>query len=224
MTVERSTKNFGWVFGLYLARRAVRVGYIAAFARILHERGFGGYYLLLQLVGVLIAVGLLGLGVTVTRRVSRREGDLAGFIGRASGLGLVSSATVALLFAAAALFIPFDADMRLATVLIGISIVPHAFVALLYSVCTAYERLRLYGVLENAAPLLEAAAGLALLLTGHGLVSLCALHTVVHTLSTYPRPTVAVVKGVALGAGNELAACCDFAVASLQATFGQPEI
>jgi cyclohexa-1,5-dienecarbonyl-CoA hydratase len=49
-------------------------------------------------------------------------------------------------------------------------------------------------------------------------------HTVAHMLSTYPRPTVAMVKGVALGAGNELAACCDFALASLQATFGQPEI
>jgi cyclohexa-1,5-dienecarbonyl-CoA hydratase len=49
-------------------------------------------------------------------------------------------------------------------------------------------------------------------------------HTVVRTLSTFPRPTVAVVRGVALGAGNELAASCDFVLASLQATFGQPEI
>jgi cyclohexa-1,5-dienecarbonyl-CoA hydratase len=49
-------------------------------------------------------------------------------------------------------------------------------------------------------------------------------HTVARTICFFPRPTVAVIRGVALGAGNELAACCDFAVASLQATFGQPEI
>jgi cyclohexa-1,5-dienecarbonyl-CoA hydratase len=49
-------------------------------------------------------------------------------------------------------------------------------------------------------------------------------HTVVRALCTFPRPTVAVVRGVALGAGNELAASCDFVLASLQATFGQPEI
>jgi cyclohexa-1,5-dienecarbonyl-CoA hydratase len=49
-------------------------------------------------------------------------------------------------------------------------------------------------------------------------------HTVVRTLSAFPRPTVAVVRGVALGAGNELAASCDFVLASVQATFGQPEI
>ncbi|MBZ5495185.1 MAG: enoyl-CoA hydratase/isomerase family protein [Acidobacteriia bacterium] len=49
-------------------------------------------------------------------------------------------------------------------------------------------------------------------------------HGIVRTLSTYPRPTIAIVRGVALGAGNELAACCDFVLASLQATFGQPEI
>jgi cyclohexa-1,5-dienecarbonyl-CoA hydratase len=49
-------------------------------------------------------------------------------------------------------------------------------------------------------------------------------HGVVRALSAFPRPTVAIVRGVALGAGNELAASCDFALASLQATFGQPEI
>ncbi len=49
-------------------------------------------------------------------------------------------------------------------------------------------------------------------------------HAVAHALGSFPRPTVAVVRGMALGAGNELAACCDFVFASDQATFGQPEI
>ena len=49
-------------------------------------------------------------------------------------------------------------------------------------------------------------------------------HLVARALSSFPRPTVAMVKGVALGAGNELAACCDFVLASFQAAFGQPEI
>ncbi len=49
-------------------------------------------------------------------------------------------------------------------------------------------------------------------------------HSVALALSSFPRPTVAMVKGVALGAGNELAACCDFVLASFQAAFGQPEI
>ncbi len=49
-------------------------------------------------------------------------------------------------------------------------------------------------------------------------------HAVVRLLGAYPRPTVAVVRGMAFGAGNELAANCDFVLASFQATFGQPEI
>jgi enoyl-CoA hydratase len=49
-------------------------------------------------------------------------------------------------------------------------------------------------------------------------------HALVRALGLFPRPVVAIVRGVALGAGNELAACCDFALASTQATFGQPEI
>ncbi len=49
-------------------------------------------------------------------------------------------------------------------------------------------------------------------------------HAVVRMLTEYPRPTVAVVRGMALGAGNELATSCDFVLASFEATFGQPEI
>ncbi len=49
-------------------------------------------------------------------------------------------------------------------------------------------------------------------------------HKLATTLCSYSVPTVAVVRGMALGAGNELAACCDFVLASEAASFGQPEI
>jgi cyclohexa-1,5-dienecarbonyl-CoA hydratase len=49
-------------------------------------------------------------------------------------------------------------------------------------------------------------------------------HRVARALNSFPRPTIAIVRGIAVGAGNELAACCDFTVASEGASFGQPEI
>ncbi len=49
-------------------------------------------------------------------------------------------------------------------------------------------------------------------------------HHVVRLLNAFPRPTVALVRGMAIGAGNELAACCDFAFASENSSFGQPEV
>lgn len=49
-------------------------------------------------------------------------------------------------------------------------------------------------------------------------------HSVARALTAFPRPTIAVVQGMALGAGNELAACCDFVFASEAASFGQPEV
>lgn len=39
-----------------------------------------------------------------------------------------------------------------------------------------------------------------------------------------PKPIIAAVNGFALGAGNELAMCCHFRIASTNAIFGQPEV
>jgi cyclohexa-1,5-dienecarbonyl-CoA hydratase len=49
-------------------------------------------------------------------------------------------------------------------------------------------------------------------------------HHVVRLLHSVPRPTLAIVRGMALGAGNELAACCDFVFATEKSSFGQPEV
>ncbi len=49
-------------------------------------------------------------------------------------------------------------------------------------------------------------------------------HRMFRLLNAVEPPTLAVVKGAALGAGCELATFCDMVVASEQATFGQPEI
>jgi methylglutaconyl-CoA hydratase len=43
-------------------------------------------------------------------------------------------------------------------------------------------------------------------------------------LYTYPKPTCAIVHGPALAGGCGLATCCDFVVATRDATFGYPEV
>jgi cyclohexa-1,5-dienecarbonyl-CoA hydratase len=49
----------------------------------------------------------------------------------------------------------------------------------------------------------------------------CALFT---RLRTLPVPTIALVRGAALGGGTELAVACDLVLAATSARFGQPEI
>src|ERR1041384_6038311 len=44
-----------------------------------------------------------------------------------------------------------------------------------------------------------------------------------HALEALPMPSVAVVHGAALGSGVEIAAACDFIVATPDAAFGTPE-
>ncbi len=43
-------------------------------------------------------------------------------------------------------------------------------------------------------------------------------------LYTFPKPTIALVHGPALAGGCGLASCCDFVVATRDATFGYPEV
>jgi len=49
-------------------------------------------------------------------------------------------------------------------------------------------------------------------------------HGMLNALNAFARPTIAVVRGMAVGAGCELTACCDFVIAGEKALFGHPEI
>lgn len=49
-------------------------------------------------------------------------------------------------------------------------------------------------------------------------------HDLFRILNSLPQPTLALVDGMALGGGCELAVFCDMVLASDRATFGQPEI
>lgn len=49
-------------------------------------------------------------------------------------------------------------------------------------------------------------------------------HNVFNKIENFPLPVIAAINGYALGGGFELAAACDFRIASTKAMFGQPEV
>ncbi len=181
MTVERATRNVGWVFGLYLVRSLIRLGYLASFARLLQD-GFGSYYFLLAPLAILATTASLGLNVFLMRRLGRGVDDPRRFISRCFGLNLTSSIIFSAGLILVAPFTGYASDVRLAMVIMGLTVVPLTLVAMMHSVGAAYEKLWVYAVLHNATPLAEAAIGIVLLVNGFGLVSLCTLHLVVYSL------------------------------------------
>lgn len=79
-------------------------------------------------------------------------------------------------------------------------------------------------VVESRQKAFSAGAEVAEHLPGRFEEMLSAFHRALLRLLHFPRPTVAVVGGAALGGGLELALCCDFLVCSASARLGQPEI
>jgi len=54
--------------------------------------------------------------------------------------------------------------------------------------------------------------------------TLAKFHKIFHLLTDLHKPSIAMVNGLALGGGCELAMACDIVISSDQAKFGQPEI
>ncbi|HYK88230.1 MAG TPA: enoyl-CoA hydratase/isomerase family protein [Acidobacteriota bacterium] len=79
-------------------------------------------------------------------------------------------------------------------------------------------------ILDSALPAFSAGLDLSQLTPDTVFLLLEELHGVARSLNSFPRPTIGLVRGMALGAGNELLACCDFVFASEKASFGHPEV
>ncbi len=79
-------------------------------------------------------------------------------------------------------------------------------------------------VLDSDLPAFSAGLEMSEINRDSAFLLLEGLHRLALTLCSFSRPTIAVVQGMALGAANELLACCDFVFASEKASFGQPEV
>ncbi|MBI3930273.1 MAG: enoyl-CoA hydratase/isomerase family protein [Armatimonadetes bacterium] len=79
-------------------------------------------------------------------------------------------------------------------------------------------------VVESDQKAFSAGADVGEHLPGEVAGMLRAIHDALGTLLDLPVPSVAAVRGAALGGGLELALSCDFIVASSSAQFGVPEI
>jgi enoyl-CoA hydratase/carnithine racemase len=76
-------------------------------------------------------------------------------------------------------------------------------------------------VLTGAGHTFCAGADISTVPTGHPLVRIRRISAVAELLHQFPKPVIAQVEGYAVGAGWNLALCCDLVVASTSAQFSQ---
>jgi 2-(1,2-epoxy-1,2-dihydrophenyl)acetyl-CoA isomerase len=76
-------------------------------------------------------------------------------------------------------------------------------------------------VLTGAGRTFSAGADISTVPTGHPLVRIRHLSRVAEALHHFPKPVIAQVEGYAIGAGWNLALCCDLVVAASTAQFSQ---
>ncbi len=164
-------RNTAAAYGGEIVAKASSMAFFAVMARELGQGGFGHFIFALSLTSVLVLAAGLGTDSLLEREVARDRSRARGYVRGVTRVKAVS-ATLLLLLAGAIVHVagyPFEA--RVAVYLVGAGVVVEHLSKTRYAVFMAYEQMRLMSLSIIVQRTLTAAAGIALLLSGAGLVT-----------------------------------------------------
>lgn len=145
-------------------------------ARELGAEGFGAFNFALSLATVLIAASGFGMDSLLAREISRDHQRAHYFVTNVVAFKVVTSLV---LVAAMAIIVNvgnYDSDVRLAVYLIGLGVAIENLAGTWHYTMQGFERLALVSPSLIVQRLATAAVGIALLVTGHGLVAVSAVY------------------------------------------------
>ncbi|MFP5362535.1 MAG: flippase [Thermoleophilia bacterium] len=168
---RRVARNALWRSAGEVIGKLASVALFIVMARELGREGFGDFVFALSLTTVLLLASGFGMEELLAREVSRERSRVHHYLSNVATLKAVASVGllgVALLVSLAG---EHSRDARLAVLFVGIGVAFENLGRTWHSVFQAYEQLQLISISIIVQRTLTAAAGIAVLLTGGGLVA-----------------------------------------------------
>lgn len=170
-----ATNTIARAAGEVIAKVASLAFYVVA-ARELGSEDYGAFIFVLTLAGTLLIGAGFGTEELVAREVARERGSAGRYLSNVTALKAVTGAVLLALALAIVLAGGYDADTRLAALLVGLGVAAEVTSKSWHAIFQARERLALISACVILQRTLTAAVGIAWLLAGGGILAASAAY------------------------------------------------
>jgi O-antigen/teichoic acid export membrane protein len=173
---RRILVNTAFRAGGDLVSKLVSIALYVVMARRLGDAGFGVFTFAFSLVTLVTALGDLGQTEVLIREVARDRQRVHGYFGDTVALKLLLSVPALAIALGGVFAAGVPTETRLAVTLIGSAVIAELLMDTSFGVFQAFERMSLTAIALVAQRTLTAAAGIAALLLGAGVVAVSAIY------------------------------------------------
>ena len=152
------------------------IAFFVAVARELGGGGFGDFVFALSFTTVLILLAGFGTEELVAREVARDRARVHEYLSNVVALKAASSVAILLLAALVVNLAGYDGDVRTAVYLVGAGVAVENLGRTWHSVFQAFQRMEFISISLILQRVVTAAAGIAVLLAGKGLLAVSAVY------------------------------------------------
>jgi O-antigen/teichoic acid export membrane protein len=173
---RRILANTVWRGAADVGGKLISLALFVVLARELGEHGFGVFVLGFTVATILTVFASFGQDPVLTREVARDHARLDTYFADTLGLKLALAVPILLVAAAAGVLLGIAAETRWTILLLGLALVVEQLSMTCFAVYQAFERLVYVPVVVLAQRALTAAASVAALVAGAGVVAVAAIY------------------------------------------------
>ena len=175
-SANRILANTGFRAVADIGSKIASIALYVVMARRLGDAGFGVFTFGMAFVTLVTTFANMGQQAILTREVARDRGRVHEYFANTLSLQLTLSIPALILATGVGALLGFESDTRAVVLLLGIAVVAEALMSTCFAVFQAYERLGFIPIVLLAQRWATAAAGIAALALGAGVVTVSAIY------------------------------------------------